>query len=91
MRWIANSGSSPRFTRRVFRCRKPFVYCADDNVAGTAFYVMSFADGRVFWEPQMPDSNPAERAAVYDSMNATLARLHTLRSGGDRTFRFRPR
>jgi len=30
----------------------------------------------VFWEPQMPDSSPAERAAVYDAMNATLARLH---------------
>jgi aminoglycoside phosphotransferase (APT) family kinase protein len=34
-------------------------------------------EGRVFWEPQMPASNPAERAAVYDAMNATLARLHT--------------
>src|SRR4029077_19009512 len=35
------------------------------------------ADGRVFWEPDMPTSNPAERAAVYDAMNATLARLHS--------------
>jgi aminoglycoside phosphotransferase (APT) family kinase protein len=25
----------------------------------------------------MPDSNPAERAAVYDAMNATVARLHS--------------
>ena len=38
---------------------------------------MGFVDGRVFWEPQMPGSNPAERAAVYDAMNATIARLHT--------------
>jgi len=30
----------------------------------------------VFWEPQMPDSNPPERAAIYDAMNATIARLH---------------
>ena len=37
---------------------------------------MGFVDGRVFWEPDMPNSNPAERAAVYDAMNATLARLH---------------
>ena len=37
---------------------------------------MAFADGRVFWEPHMPDSYPAERAQVYDGMNATLARLH---------------
>jgi len=34
-------------------------------------------DGRVFWEPRMPSSSPAERAAVYDDMNAVLARLHT--------------
>jgi aminoglycoside phosphotransferase (APT) family kinase protein len=52
------------------------VYCADESVTGTQFYVMEFVDGRVFWEPHMPDSNPAERAAVYDSMNATIARLH---------------
>jgi aminoglycoside phosphotransferase (APT) family kinase protein len=37
---------------------------------------MRFADGRVFWEPQMPGSNPVERAAVYDAMNDAIARLH---------------
>jgi aminoglycoside phosphotransferase (APT) family kinase protein len=37
---------------------------------------MDFVDGRVFWEPQMPASAPAERAAIYDAMNATIARLH---------------
>jgi len=59
-----------------FPVAEPLVYCADEAVAGTAFYVMSFADGRVFWEPQMPGSNPAEREAVYDAMNDTIARLH---------------
>ena len=52
---------------------------------------MGYVEGRVIWEPHMPGSNPAERAAVYDAMNATLARLHSLRSGGDRACRFRPR
>ena len=59
-----------------FPVARPFVYCADESVAGTAFYVMDFVDGRVFWEPQMPSSEPAERAAIYDAMNATIARLH---------------
>jgi len=59
-----------------FPVAMPLVYCADESVAGTAFYVMDFVDGRVFWEPQMPESNPAERAAIYDSMNATIAQLH---------------
>jgi aminoglycoside phosphotransferase (APT) family kinase protein len=52
-------------------------YCAVDTVIGTTFYVMGYADGRVIWEPEMPGSDPAERAAIYDAMNATLARLHT--------------
>jgi aminoglycoside phosphotransferase (APT) family kinase protein len=60
-----------------FPVAEPLAYCADERIAGTPFYVMSFADGRVFWEPQMPGSNPAERAAVYDGMNETIARLHS--------------
>jgi aminoglycoside phosphotransferase (APT) family kinase protein len=59
-----------------FPAPEPLIYCADDGVVGTPFYVMDFVDGRVFWEPQMPGSNAAERAAVYNSMNETIARLH---------------
>ncbi len=60
-----------------FPVAEPMLYCGDTGVVGTAFFVMSHVDGRVFWEPQMPASHAAERAAVYDSLNATLARLHT--------------
>jgi aminoglycoside phosphotransferase (APT) family kinase protein len=60
-----------------FPVAEPVIYCADEGVAGTSFYVMGFVDGRVFWNPEMPDSNPAERTAVYDAMNATIARLHS--------------
>ena len=59
-----------------FPVAEPLVLCEDESIAGTPFYLMSFADGRVFWEPQMPGSNAGERAAVYDAMNATIARLH---------------
>ena len=59
-----------------FPVPEPELYCADDSIAGTAFFVMAHVEGRVFWEPQMPASTPAERAQVYDAMNATLARLH---------------
>jgi len=65
-----------------FPVAEPLAFCADDGVAGTPFYVMSFADGRVFWEPQMPGSNPAERAAVYDAMNDTIARLQAYQEAG---------
>jgi aminoglycoside phosphotransferase (APT) family kinase protein len=59
-----------------FPVAEPLAYCADESVAGTPFYVMDFVDGRVFWEPQMPGIDSTERAAVYDSMNMTIAQLH---------------
>jgi len=44
---------------------------------GRMFYVMEFLDGRIFWDPSLPDvSGNDERAAIYDAMNATLAALH---------------
>jgi aminoglycoside phosphotransferase (APT) family kinase protein len=64
-------------SRQQFPVAKPLLYCDDESIVGTPFYVMDFVDGRVFWDPGMPSSAPAERAAVYDAMNATLARLHT--------------
>ena len=60
-----------------FSVAEPLTFCADETVAGTPFYVMDYADGRVFWEPQMPGSNAQERAAVYDAMNDTIAKLHS--------------
>ena len=60
-----------------FPVAEPLHYCDDEKVVGTAFYVMGFVEGRVFWNPEMPGSNPTERTQVYDSMNATLARLHS--------------
>jgi aminoglycoside phosphotransferase (APT) family kinase protein len=52
------------------------VLCDDESVIGTAFYVMDFLEGRIFRDPQLPGVAPAERAAIYDSMNDVLARLH---------------
>jgi aminoglycoside phosphotransferase (APT) family kinase protein len=60
-----------------FPVAEPILYCADESVVGTAFFVMAHVEGRVLWEAHMPASNPSERAAVYDAMNATIARLHS--------------
>ncbi len=51
-------------------------YCADESIIGTAFFVMDFLDGRVFRNARLPGLEPAERTAVYDELNAVLARLH---------------
>ena len=50
--------------------------CADRAVIGTLFYVMEALDGRVVHDSSIPGVTPAERAAMYDSMNDVLARLH---------------
>ncbi|HEY8351053.1 MAG TPA: phosphotransferase family protein [Sphingomonadales bacterium] len=55
---------------------EPYVLEEDDSIIGTAFYIMAFVAGRVFWEPNLPGMEPAERAAIYDAMNDTIARLH---------------
>ena len=62
--------------RQRFPVAEALLYCADADVVGTSFYIMSYVEGRVFWEPSMPASTVAERSAVYAAMNATLARLH---------------
>jgi aminoglycoside phosphotransferase (APT) family kinase protein len=52
--------------------------CEDDAVIGTAFYVMEYVVGRVYWDPQLPDLSRAERAAVHDEINRVIAALHSV-------------
>jgi aminoglycoside phosphotransferase (APT) family kinase protein len=54
------------------------VLCEDESVIGRAFFVMEHVEGRIFWEQSLPQSNPAERAAIYDEMNRVIAQLHTI-------------
>jgi len=56
---------------------RPQLLCEDDSVIGSMFYIMEFLDGRVFWDPKLPEvRTPDERAAMYDEMNRVLAALH---------------
>lgn len=52
--------------------------CEDDNVIGTAFFVMDMVEGRIFWDASFSDVPQEERRACFDAMNATLARLHSI-------------
>lgn len=53
--------------------------CEDAGVIGTAFYVMDFLDGRIPDEPSLDTGyDPEERAAIWDSANDALAKLHTV-------------
>jgi aminoglycoside phosphotransferase (APT) family kinase protein len=50
--------------------------CEDDAVIGTAFYVMEYVAGRVFWDPGLPGLEPAGRTAIHDEINRVIAALH---------------
>ena len=52
--------------------------CEDAGVIGSAFYVMQYVEGRIFWDPALPGLAREERAALYDEMNRVLAALHWL-------------
>ncbi|MHB2263850.1 phosphotransferase [Aliihoeflea sp. PC F10.4] len=46
---------------------------------GRMFYVMEYVEGRIFWDPALPDAaDNGERAAIYDDMNKVLAALHSI-------------
>lgn len=53
------------------------VLCEDECVIGTAFYIMDMVAGRIVWEAHFPGLAPEQRAAHFDAMNATIARLHS--------------
>ncbi|WP_291006797.1 phosphotransferase family protein [Ferrovibrio sp.] len=57
---------------------KAHALCEDDSVIGTAFYVMDCVEGRIFWDPTLPDLPREERAGIYDAMNRTIAALHSV-------------
>lgn len=50
--------------------------CEDPAVVGTAFYIMQRVEGRVLWDPLLPEQNPDERREIYHSLTAALAKLH---------------
>lgn len=52
--------------------------CEDDSVIGSMFYLMEYIDGRVMWDPALPDMQPQQRRAIYAEMNRVLAALHSV-------------
>jgi aminoglycoside phosphotransferase (APT) family kinase protein len=55
-----------------------YALCEDESVIGTMFYVMEYVEGRVLWDPRLPDMAPAERASHHDEMNRVIAALHSV-------------
>lgn len=52
------------------------VYCDDESVIGTEFYLMDRVEGRILVDQTLPDETPDGRRAIYASQIEILARLH---------------
>ncbi len=52
--------------------------CEDPSIIGTPFYVMAHVEGRLFWDPTLPDLSRADRAALYDDVCRVIAALHAV-------------
>jgi aminoglycoside phosphotransferase (APT) family kinase protein len=68
--------------RQGFPVARVYGLCDDENIVGTPFYVMDMVEGRIFWEARMPGLSREDRAAAFDSMNATIAALHNFDPAG---------
>lgn len=52
--------------------------CTDEAVMGSMFFVMDHIEGRVLFDPRLPGLPPAERAGIFDAMNAAIAAIGTV-------------
>lgn len=55
-----------------------YFLCEDESVIGSMFFLMEYIEGRVMWDPALPELERAERAAIFDEMNRVLAAVHSV-------------
>lgn len=67
--------------RQGFPVAKVHGLCEHPDVIGTPFYLMDMIEGRIFWQAELPGLSSSDRAAAFDSMNATIAALHNFDPG----------
>jgi aminoglycoside phosphotransferase (APT) family kinase protein len=57
---------------------RAYALCEDPSVIGTAFYVMDYVEGRLFWDAALPEVARHQRRAIYEEMTRVIAALHTV-------------
>lgn len=57
---------------------RTYLLCEDESVIGSVFFLMEFVDGRVLWDPALPELGKAERGPIFEEMNRVLAAVHSV-------------
>ncbi len=57
---------------------QPLHLCTDESVIGSWFYLMGFVDGRIFWDPSLPEQSAAQRSDIYVELVRVMAALHAV-------------
>ncbi len=61
-----------------FPVPRTYALCEDADIIGTAFFIMDFVEGRIFWDASLPDVAPKERRALFFELVDVITRLHSI-------------
>jgi aminoglycoside phosphotransferase (APT) family kinase protein len=50
--------------------------CEDEEISGSMFYVMSYEEGRIFWDPALSELKKEQRQDYHDELIRILAAIH---------------
>ncbi len=64
--------------KQGFPTPKTYALCEDPDVIGTAFFIMDFVEGRIFWDSSLPEVAKEERTPLFNTLTDTLADLHMI-------------
>jgi aminoglycoside phosphotransferase (APT) family kinase protein len=52
--------------------------CEDESIIGSIIYLMSFEDGRIFWDPALPEVARDQRRPILEAQVRVLAAMHNV-------------
>jgi aminoglycoside phosphotransferase (APT) family kinase protein len=55
-----------------------YALCEEPDIIGSAFYVMDYIHGRIFWDATLPEVPLASRRSIYQEMVRVQAALHSV-------------
>lgn len=55
-----------------------YALCEDADIIGSAFYVMDYVPGRIFWDATLPEVRFDQRRGIYQEMVRVQAALHAV-------------